>query len=95
MFVNVGIDKKTVIIFSPNSLALSIMATPSWFSIVMLLLSISDDFIVSGKLSIIGLTVYCMYGCIGANTLYKKIAIPLCLYLLLLYDLHFEVINHM
>ena len=49
---------KKYIIESPILLALSIMTTPAWFSIVMLLWTISDGIIVVGKLSNIGFTVF-------------------------------------
>ena len=51
------------------------MATPAWFPILMLLWSIAESVIVSGKLSTIRFTVFCniglIIGCTGANILFK------------------------
>ena len=71
----IGIGENTDRIVSSISDALSIIATPVWFPIVMLLLTISLGLIVVGKLSIIGFTVFSIIGFIigftGAIILFK------------------------
>ena len=59
--VIIGIGENTDIILSPFLLASLLMASPAWLSVVMLLWTISDGLVVSGKLSIVGFTVFLYY----------------------------------